>query len=79
MRTGRSSRHETVDNMLDTANDREKESDGDSQSHLWASPEESGIMKTVSVEVVTTRGRGSNEESPTPINWPLETRVEEHR
>lgn len=58
--------------MLDTINDREKESDGDSQSHLWAASDENGIIKTVSVEVVTTQGHGSDEGLPTPTNYPLE-------
>ncbi|KAJ5624479.1 hypothetical protein N7510_000788 [Penicillium lagena] len=94
MRTGRSSRHGVIDSMLDTMDDRGKESDGDSQSHLWAAPDEHGIMKTMSVEVVTTQGQGSDGEPPTPTNWPLEAlptngtrrapsphspRVEEHR
>ncbi|CAL5866416.1 uncharacterized protein PFLUO_LOCUS624 [Penicillium psychrofluorescens] len=71
MRTGRSSRHGMIDSMLDTVDDRGKESDGDSQSHLWAAGDDNGIMKTMSVEVVTTRGHGSDE-PPTPTNWPLE-------
>lgn len=94
MRLGRSSRHATVDTMLDPANDRGKESDGDSQYHLWPAPEENGIMKTVSVEVVASQGHGSDEDRPRPVNWPLEAhpaheirmavsphgaRVEEHR
>jgi hypothetical protein len=56
MRTRQNSRHD-VDNILDTMNDREKESDGDSQSHLWTASDENGIMKTVSVEVVTNQGQ----------------------
>lgn len=94
MRLARSSCHETVDTMLDPANDREKESDCDSQYQLWPAPKENGIMKTVSVEVVASQGHGSDEGRPRPINWPLEAlpghevrmavlphgaRVEEHR
>lgn len=72
MRTRRNSRHD-VDNMLNTMNDRERESDGDSQSHLWAASDENGIMKTVSVEVITTQGHGSDEDPQAPTNWPLES------
>lgn len=59
MRIGKISRFGRRDVTLGPRDDpveTESEGDGDSQSHLWAEQDGRNIMKTTSVEIVTTQG-----------------------